>query len=286
MKVSLITFFCLITTKVILAQSVLTYQAVELSSLTVKYQNSYYYFENKDIIIYYDFWAENGDDGFSIYNKTDSTIYIDYSKCHFIKGTNTYDYYTEDIHVEETQVSNYNTRYSGNSYGYSSINGNSKSVNSIGYSSGYGNSKTSGVVQTTKDLKKDKKIVEIPSKSKIFNSKFLVSKDIYFDQMFLINNTANGPKSIDFNPDNTPLKISSMICYSFNENANYNCITNKFYVSKITNAKPSDFKGKKVSKTTSDEFGKTKTTFDYEYQFRHYNFYYVVKLKHKAKCSV
>jgi hypothetical protein len=55
-------------------------------------EKDYYAFENDTLKIVYDFWAERGILFFSIYNKLDIPIYLDWKKCSFIKNGDKYDY--------------------------------------------------------------------------------------------------------------------------------------------------------------------------------------------------
>jgi len=69
------------------------FQVYEINSESTNITTEELFYENKDIIIRYNFWALNGNEDFFIYNKTDSTIFIDLGLSHFIVNENAYTYY-------------------------------------------------------------------------------------------------------------------------------------------------------------------------------------------------
>jgi hypothetical protein len=71
-------------------------------------EKDYYAFENDTLKIVYDFWAERGILFFSIYNKLDIPIYLDWKKCSFIKNGDKYDYWIDE---EVTNSQNYYSSY-------------------------------------------------------------------------------------------------------------------------------------------------------------------------------
>lgn len=50
-------------------------------------------FEDGNCVISYNFWKENGDFGFKIYNKNSENIYLHMDECFFVKNGYAYDYY-------------------------------------------------------------------------------------------------------------------------------------------------------------------------------------------------
>ena len=50
-------------------------------------------FEDDNCIVSYNFWKENGDFGFKIYNKNSENIYLHMDECFFVKNGYAYDYY-------------------------------------------------------------------------------------------------------------------------------------------------------------------------------------------------
>ena len=58
-------------------------------------------YEDENCIITYTFWAENGNAGFSIYNKTDRVLCIDMNKSFFIRNGEAFNYYPSQVSTGE-----------------------------------------------------------------------------------------------------------------------------------------------------------------------------------------
>lgn len=50
-------------------------------------------YEDANCVVSYNFWKENGDFGFKIYNKNSENIYLHMDECFFVKNGFAYDYY-------------------------------------------------------------------------------------------------------------------------------------------------------------------------------------------------
>lgn len=77
------------------------YQATpaDISSL-VTIDNGMMY-EDENCMISYAFWAENGNAGLTIYNKTDKVLCIDMNKSFFVRNGEAFNYYPEQVSTEE-----------------------------------------------------------------------------------------------------------------------------------------------------------------------------------------
>jgi hypothetical protein len=65
-------------------------------------------YEDEHCIVSYNLWSEGGDIGFTFYNKTEHTLYLDMEKCFFIRNGIAYDYfqnrtYTHSAGIEKTK---------------------------------------------------------------------------------------------------------------------------------------------------------------------------------------
>lgn len=80
-------------------------QAVHLTptsqSNSIDTKDGGFIFENHDCIVSYDMWAETGNSGFTILNKTDSILYIDLARSFFIANGMAKDYGTSIMHEAE-----------------------------------------------------------------------------------------------------------------------------------------------------------------------------------------
>ncbi len=83
-KNKLIKFVLLILAITLVTSCSKMYQVFETSSADTKLERDSYLFENADIKISYNFWADAGQVSFVLTNKLDSSIYIDWDKSHLI----------------------------------------------------------------------------------------------------------------------------------------------------------------------------------------------------------
>ena len=73
---------------------------VEIIHLAADFQSpqtQFYSFENDSVRLAYDFWADRGVMSFKFENKTGVPLYIDWSKSSFIRGSNRFNYYTDEV---------------------------------------------------------------------------------------------------------------------------------------------------------------------------------------------
>ncbi|HTN07287.1 hypothetical protein [Agriterribacter sp.] len=63
----------------------------------MKLDNGYYHFENDTFSIHYSFWANKGVISYTIYNKLDIPVYLDWKKSSFVKNTLKFDYWMDEV---------------------------------------------------------------------------------------------------------------------------------------------------------------------------------------------
>ncbi|MBK7958761.1 MAG: hypothetical protein IPK03_12045 [Bacteroidetes bacterium] len=88
------------------------YQVQETKSPDTKFENDAYVFENAEVKINYNFWALGGQVGFTITNKLDIPIYIDWNQSHLIFNGSSYEYWYDE---EETKSAYRSSTISGQS---------------------------------------------------------------------------------------------------------------------------------------------------------------------------
>jgi hypothetical protein len=183
-------FLCSCNTKYI--------QIYETDSESVNLKSNEYSFEDENIIITYDLWAERGVLGFKVYNKTNNPIYVDWKNSNFIRLGNSMNYW-EDIEYTEA-------KYKTIRYGYESL--------SAGY---YIN-------------KRDRPGEQLPPKSYINIEKFYLNNLQVYDPKTKVKNNIIEQ---DFNKSNSPLHFRNYLAYSFNKGFNdLAFIDNDFWISK------------------------------------------------------
>ncbi len=213
--------------------------------------------ENDDIKITYDMWAENGITYFSIYNKADKPMYIDWKRSVFVYNDWKNDYWVEKSTSQEYLVpsgSGKNITYSRRmstvvSERYTFIPPNTYVSVPMSYtiisslvqvsSESTGNGKMA--INMTDDLRKNK----LGTKVKIASTtgKGMVNA---YEQTFT--------------KENSPYKFRNFLTYSFDEKfVHEKFIENEFYVSKHTQMSVKNFLGKKTKGKVSMKVGGKKS---------------------------
>lgn len=203
-------------------------QVFETKSKNTATENNFYVFENDSLKITYDFWENRGLLKFSIYNKLEKPIYIDWKKSSLIYNDIKINYWSD----EEIQKS-YSTFY----YSSSSFSG-------FSFGSGSG-------IQTT-SVTRDERITFIPPKSTYFKNTFYIVPN----RQFIVKDyTLNSELESEFkkgkmmkilekeyNESDTPFNFRNFITFSLSEDIKDEFyIDNEFYLSKIQKVLLSDF---------------------------------------------
>lgn len=79
------------------------YQARPVNSENITSTQDDMSYEDENCVIKYLFWAENGNAGFNIYNKTDKVLYIDMNKSFFVRNKHAFNYVVEQEVPEDAQ---------------------------------------------------------------------------------------------------------------------------------------------------------------------------------------
>ncbi len=183
-------------------------------------ENQNFIFENDTLKIVYGFWEEAGVMAFTVENKLEIPIYIDWKKSAFISLKNKFGYF------EDSETTNYKSSSESVSFFYrGAFNW------SAWFPATY--SETEGVAVK----KKEERITFIPPHSivnrstfKIYPSKYLIMDNI---KKTKLEGTKIKCKVIEFKKEKSPLHFSNFITYSTKENfENEKYISNEFFVSK------------------------------------------------------
>lgn len=247
-------------------------------------------YEDDICAIYYRFWAEGGDAGFSIFNKTDKMMYVDLSKSFFIRNGVAFDYYQNRTY-RQTETNTFGNQVTS----ASAIYGGASSTAGVSatYLGNFGNLPFTPYdpILTSTNLQKtesygalrysamansyasstsssvsieERKVLAIPPHAAKIIAEYSIN-----NQIFLFCDLDRYPKehsSIEFGENDSPLKFSNYITFRLGDNTQDVVLTNDFYISKITNyTKPSIYKyvekTKPCQNLTSDVSEDYKTTY-------------------------
>lgn len=208
-------------------------QVFETSSLDVSKQKGGFVFENDTVKVTYDFWAERGVLSFSVFNKSDAPIYIDWSKSAFIVNSKKLNYWID------REVSHSMGFYTGYLY---------RSSRSSARNAQY------GINASKKVVDKEEKITFLPPRSSYSRTQFILLNLEYYemgDNASLIRTLSNySPKDSvqvyfeSFTEDSTILTFRNFLSLSFSNGFDsIFYIDNGFYVSQVLEMKYSNFLG-------------------------------------------
>lgn len=203
-----------------------SFQVMETESTDATFKDGKYLSENNDIELSYDFWNNAPNMYFSIFNKTDKPLYVDFDRSHLILNGQSFDYYQDLEEVSSISTSKKVSNYYG--YGHAS---------SSAYQS-----------QNTKIFKR-KRIIEIPPKSFI-TFRDNVNLTYSFDNCEAANVKKGAPYIASFEENNSPFKFRNYISYCRNADMqNIEVLENSFWMSKLSIVSENDFKTNSTEKT-------------------------------------
>lgn len=190
-------------------------QVFETKSNDIKVENKFYVFENDSLKITYNFWSNKGLMTFSVFNKLDKPIYIDWKKSSYIDNSVKLNYWIDE---EKTK----SKEYYGNYY-YDGLR--------------YAVSKSETAVKL-------ERVTFIPPSSNYSRSQFFIFPIKFYDL-----DTGIEPKEINrldnpkyktevyeqhFSKKNSPLIFRNFLTFSYTESFESEFyVDNEFYISKI-----------------------------------------------------
>ncbi|MES2616776.1 MAG: hypothetical protein V4613_02800 [Bacteroidota bacterium] len=223
------------------------YQAYKLDSTEVVFKDKKFIFENDEILISYNFWSNGINKPYTIYNKTDSIIFLDMENSHYAINGKGNSYYRNRV------LTSQNTTGSETAINWASKYFNTPLIETSSVKS----SNTNGVYIF------EPTIVRIYPKTfvDIWGLNFI---PVQFLSCDLKPASANSSKStLVIQRDKTPISIVNSLKYGFSLKQEKNhTIVNNFWVSEVTNYDPFDFVGTfKINYCESSEW---KEIFRYE----------------------
>ena len=172
-------------------------------------------FEDKNCIVSYNLWAEEGNIGFNIYNKTENDLTINLTKTFFVLNGTAYEYFQNRTFTRSSNVGMAVTSYYYPYYWNYNIQ-KLKGTSSSGFSTSY----------------IEKPELTIPSKTSINISEYHITNSRYFN-CDLDSYPKNDKATINFDKTNSPYVFYNLITYTVKHDTSR--FENKFYVSEITN---------------------------------------------------
>jgi len=211
-------------------------QIFDTSTTNTSESSGYYVFETDSVKITYDFWESKGAMSFSVFNKLDKPIYIDWKNSSFIHNSNKLNYWIDE--QQSTLVS-----YYGNYF-----------YNGPLIKPGY--TLNSGVQASSSRSIKPERVTFIPPKSNYSRVQFHLFPVDYFNMdpkkitKTIVPRDDNPKKktivyqqSFDF--ATTPLHFRNFLAFSFAENSsNFFYIDNEFYLKSVKEMDFRHFHGK------------------------------------------
>ena len=213
-------------------------QVYSVTGLNLIEKDSSWVFENEKVKITYDFWAQDGNMSFEIYNKLETPIYIDWKNSSFIFNGNKKDYW-----IEQT-----------NSLSTSSFKGMNTRL--------FGNMSNSSIQQSTSTSSatsvKIERISFLPPRAKLNFAQFKLLNSVYYNlqsPIIIKEKSRVAPKRLaikfmqPLTIQNSPLIFRNYLALTMTENSkDYFYIDNEFYLSKVIEMNNDEFDKKYSNK--------------------------------------
>lgn len=214
-------------------------QIFETGSLNVNQSAGFWVFENDSVKLTYEFWANKGVMSFSIFNKLDKPLYIDWKNSSFIYNSNKLNYWVDE---QQSTLASY---YGGFYYNGPIIKP--------------GLTINEGIQISSSISVKPERITFIPPKSFYYRSQFYLMPILYYQfnknsvskSIVSRNDNLNKKTTIyeqNFDYSSSPLKFRNFIAFSFTENASsFFFIDNEFYLLSVKEMDYRHCRGKVIS---------------------------------------
>jgi hypothetical protein len=214
-------------------------QIFQTNSSYQKNQDGEWVFENDTVKLTYNFWNEKGIMSFSVYNKLNVPIYIDWKNSAFIYNGNKLNYWVDK---EETKSIG---SYAGFAYKGPLIKP--------------GFAYNEGIQSSASTTTKPERVTFIPPQSNYYRSQFYLLPVPQFkmdSKKYFRNTVPRNDKptkktnvyEVNYNYQDSPLKFRNYISISMAENAtNFSYIDNEFYLQSVKEMDYGHYRGTVVS---------------------------------------
>lgn len=229
MKFTVICFLCLFLFSC--AKSTYIYETQKESPELLKNEQDFLFFENDTLKIVYTFWENRGVLAFSIYNKLQQPLYVNWKRSSFIINSKKLDYWQEEYITERVTKG----KQSGSSVAVSSP---------IGYLMGLSGSSSTYVTNESTII--PERVTFIAPQSFIYKSKFNlipiekvnIKKRWETGTIPRLNKKPVKGQYVTFDKNNTPINFRNFFTISTSEDfSTESYISHEFYVTRITKLK-------------------------------------------------
>src|SRR5258705_914891 len=163
------------------------YQVYKANSENGTFAKDKIIFEDKNCSVTYNLWAEGGDIGFSIYNKTDNDMTVDLTKTFFVLNEVAYEYYQNRTYTKSSSSGTTLTSYPYYYYSYWTPS-KASGTNSTSYSTSFG----------------EKSELTIPSQTLVKVSEYHISNSRYANCDLAKYPSRSKVKTLKFDNLNSP----------------------------------------------------------------------------------
>lgn len=192
-------------------------------------------YEDNNLLIYYDFWSANGNMCLTFENKNEDNLILHLDESFLIYNGYTYDYFQNRYFVSKKEHS------------MSITKARKSAVTSL-----YSAYQTSVQKEESTIVKENAKII-IPGKGKRVINEFNILESRYRSCNLLCDYLgSDGLDSISFTAENSPYCFENKFVYSLEDSEKMN-ISNKFYISDITNCTDEAFMKTRSEKGCPDD---------------------------------
>lgn len=215
-------------------------------------------FENDDCKVVYNLWAQNGNSGFVMHNKTDEDLYVILPQTFFIKNGVAFDYFQNREYQSSQSIA-----ASASIYGIANFDG-------TWYDASKGAAK--GTSYTV--IQKENPIICIPPHT----SKYIFEYNILDGLIRSCDKHQMHPKRMsapmEFTKEDSPLNFKNRITYAFNKcGKGSKCIENEFWISELINYSKKEAGSTKTITNCDGDIGAKKYIFRISAPYKFYNSY-------------
>ena len=193
-------------------------------------------FEDENCIIQYNLWADGGNIGFQLYNKTDAPIYVKLHESNFVLNGIARDYFLNRTFTNASSSATTTTNsITGTitttrpTYSNGIFSNSSKLSNTLNYKSSVGHSVS----------RKEDSIVYIPPRTSKNISEYTINKQLIRNCDLYKYPSRKKIKTKSYTLNESPIVFSNIINYT--TKGRKVTVQNEFYVSEITNYPYSEF---------------------------------------------
>jgi len=199
---------------------------IETKSNNVRFDGTHYSFENDSVKISYNFWANKGIVSFSVFNKLEKPLYIDWKKSSFIVNTTKFDYWIDEEISKSVEF-----------YGSYFYRGTPLRPGQFNFSETVGVSTTSTI--------RIERITFVPPRTNYDRAQFFIFPNNYNTRLNVNSKSIevsrnDKPKKkttiyiANFFSENSPLFFRNFLTFSFSESFNEEFyVDNSFHISEI-----------------------------------------------------